>query len=121
MINPMKPLPFEEKEGKIKLTGPVFLSCGCGNVTARWASVAQNLSTRLPQGKPKASKMIHNWLTQEGLWDKWPELKQHTFGVVIAETADGFEHVNIMDGAALKAAERVGQLIRRHNEYRRNH
>jgi hypothetical protein len=109
-------LPFSQDDKKIHLSGPVMLSCGCGNVTARWASVAQNLSARIPQGKPKSSKIIHNWLTQEGLWDKWPELKQHTFGVVVAETENGWEHVNIMDGTTMKVAERVGQLIRRNKE-----
>jgi len=114
-------LPFIQDKDKIRLNGPVFLSCGCGNVIARWASVAQNLSTRIPQGKPKASRIIHDWLTQEGLWDSYPIFKQHTFGVVVAETEEGIECVNIMDGASTKAAEKVGQLIRRHNEYRRNH
>lgn len=121
MRNIVQPLPFIEEEGRVKLAGPVFLSCGCGNVTARWASVAQNLSTRIPQGKPKSSKIIHKWLTQEDLWNKWPELKQHTFGVVVAETETGWEHVNVMDGATMKVAEKVGQLIKENNEYRRNH
>lgn len=120
MINPMQPLPFKEKNGEVKLLGPVFLSCGCGNVTARWASVAQNITTQIPQGKPKASRIIHNWLTQEGLWEKYPVLKQHTFGVVVAETENGIELVDIMNGATPKVAEKIGELIRRHNEYRRN-
>lgn len=114
-------LPMEEKDGKIILSGPLMLSCGCGNVIARWASIAQNLSTHIAQGKPKSSKIIHNWLTQEGLWAKYPILKQHTFGVVVAETENGWELVNVMDGATMKVAEKIGQLIRRHNEYRRNH
>lgn len=121
MMNPVQPLPFVQEGDRIKLAGPVFLSCGCGNVTARWATVAQNLSTRIPQGKPKSSKIIHNWLTQEELWSKWPELKQHTFGVVVAETENGWDHVNIMDGATMKVAEKIGQLIKENNEYRRNH
>ena len=116
-MNILPPLPFEEKDGKIRLLGPCFLSCGCGNVTARWASVSQNLATRLPQGKPKSSRIIYNWLTQEGMRDKYPVLKQHTFGVVVAETDKGFECVNIMDGAAPKVAEKIGQLLRRHKEY----
>lgn len=110
MVRP--PLPFESGE-KIKLTGPVFLSCGCGNVTARWASVQQNLSTKIPQGKPKSSKIISDWLTQEGLRDKWPELKQHTYGLVVVETENGFEKVNVMGGAVMKVAEQIGQLLKR--------
>ena len=113
-------LPFSQDDKKIYLSGPVMLSCGCGSVVARWASVAQNLAARIPQGKPKASKIVHDWLTQEGLWDKWPELKQHTFGIVVAETENGWEHINIMVGTTMKVAERVGELIRRNNEYRRN-
>ena len=114
-------LPFTQDDKGIHLTGPVMLSCGCGNVIARWASVAQNLSTRLPQGKPKSSKIIHNWLVQEKLSDKWSELKQHSFGLVVAQTERGWEKVNIMDGATMKVAEKIGQLIKENNEYRRNH
>lgn len=113
-------LPFDEKDGKIRLKAPVFLSCGCGNVTARWATVAQNLSRSIAQGKPKSSKIIHNWLTQEDLWNKWPVLKQHTFGIVVAETDDGFEMVDVMNGATPKVAEKIGGLLRRSDEYRRN-
>lgn len=114
-------LPFSQDDKGIHLTGPVMLSCGCGNVVARWASVAQNLATRIPQGKPKSSKIIHNWLIQENLSDKWPELKKHTFGLVVAQTENGWERVNIMDGTTMKVAEKVGQLIKENNEYRRNH
>ena len=121
MRNPMQPLPFEEKDGKVKLTGPCFLSCGCGNVTARWATISQNLVFRLPQGKPKASRIIHDWIEQQKLTEKYPVLKQHTFGVVVAETENGIETVDIMNGATPKVAEKIGQLIRSHNEYRRNH
>lgn len=120
MRQPLLPLPFERKEDKILLTGPCFLSCGCGNVTARWATVAQGISTNIPQGKPKASRIIHDWMAQEGLWSN-PIFKQHTFGAVVAETENGIELVNIMDGATPKVTEKIGQLLRRHNEYRRNH
>lgn len=111
-------LPFVEEGDKVKLTGPVFLSCGCGNVTARWATIQQNLSHRIPQGKPKASKIIHNWISQQNL--DWPELKKHTFGLVVGETSKGLEYVNIMGGATNKVAEKVGDLIRRSNEWNGN-
>ena len=120
MRNPMQPLPFERKEDKVVLTGPCFLSCGCGNVTARWATVCQSLAFGIPQGKPKASRIIHDWIYQEKLEDKHPVLKQHTFGVVVAETENGIEAVDVMNGATPKVAEKIGQLIRSHNEYRRN-
>lgn len=120
MRNPMQPLPFEEKDGKVNLTGPCFLSCGCGNVTARWATISQNISFRLPQGKPKASRIIHDWIEQQNLANKYPVLKQHTFGVVVAETDDGVEAVDIMNGATPKVAEKIGLLIRRSNEHRSN-
>lgn len=121
MRNPMLPLPLERKEDKICLLGPLFLSCGCGNVVARWATIAQNLAYRIPQGKPKASRIVHDWLTQEGLAAKYPVLKQHTFGAVVAETDKGIELVDIMNGATPKVAEKIGDLVRRSNEYRRNH
>lgn len=107
-------------EGTI-LKGPVFLSCGCGNVTARWATVAQNLVTKLPQVKPKANKIAKEWLVANGLMDKWPVLKQHTYGIVVAETEKGFEMVNIMGGATNVVVQQVAQLIKEHNEFRRNH
>lgn len=106
-------LPFVREGDRIKLTGPVFLSCGCGNVTARWANIQQNLTTRLPQGKPKSAKIINEWLRQEGLDAKWPVLKLHTFGIVVVETDKGFEMVNIMAGAPVKAADEVGRLLAR--------
>lgn len=106
-------LPFVREGDKVRLTAPVFLSCGCGSVTAQWASIQQNLATRLPQGKPKSAKIISDWLKQEGLNEKWPVLKQHTFGIVVAETDKGFEMVNIMSGAPTKVAQEVGRLITR--------
>lgn len=106
-------LPFVREDDKVKLTGPVFLSCGCGNVIARWASIQQSLSHKLPQGKPKSSKIITDWINQEGLNEKWPVLKLHNFGIVVAETENGFEMVNIMSGAPTKAAEEIGKLILR--------
>ena len=106
-------LPFKREGDKVILTAPVFLSCGCGNVTARWATIQQNLSTRFPQGKPKSAKIIDEWLKQEDLYSKWPELKQHTYGIVVAKTPDGWEKVNIMAGAPMKAAEQIARLIER--------
>ena len=110
-------LPFETIDDKIILRGPCFLSCGCGNVIARWASVKQNLATRIPEGKPKSSRIINDWIKQEGLSDKFPELKQHTYGLVVATTDKGIEGVNIMAGATMKAAEQIAQLIKRNKEY----
>lgn len=107
-------LPFKRTENDmVILTGPVLLTCGCGNVTARWANIQQGLATKLPQGKPKSSKIISDWIKQNNLDNKWPILKQHTFGVVVGETDKGFEMVNVMAGAPAKAAEDIGKLIAR--------
>lgn len=114
-----QPLPFEEREDRVILTGPCLLSCGCGNVIAKWASVQQNLSTKIPQGKPKSSKIIAKWLVQEGMSTKCPILKQHAYGVVVAETEKGFECVDIMTGAAPKIAEQIGRLLNRSKEWKR--
>ena len=114
-------LPFKEEDGKSCLTGVCFLSCGCGNVNARWATIAQNLATRIPQGKPKSSRIINNWLEQNELKKRWPVLKNHQYGIVVAETDQGFEMVDIMSGATSKVIENIASLIRRHNEYISNH
>lgn len=114
-------LPFETIDGKTRLVGPIFLSCGCGNVIARWASVKQNLATKIPEGKPKSSRIINDWLIQEGLKDKFPVLKQHTYGLVIANTTEGIEGVNIMVGATMKTSEQIAQLIQRNKEYEQRH
>ena len=107
-------LPFRrEADNTVTLTGPVLLTCGCGNVTARWANIQQGLATRLPQGKPKSSKIISDWIKQNNLEEKWPILKQHTFGIVVGETDNGFEMVNVMVGAPTKTAEDIGKLISR--------
>lgn len=111
-------LPLEKRGDKIFLTGPIFLSCGCGNVTARWASVQQNLATKIPQAKPKASIITKEWLIQEKLKEKYEILNKHQYGVVVAETENGFDLVDIMLGAAPKMAEQVGQLLRRHKEWK---
>lgn len=71
----------------------------------------QNMAHKLPQGKPKSSKIITEWINQEGLRDKWPELKQHTFGLVVAETPDGFKKVNIMNGATNGVLQQIAQLL----------
>lgn len=115
-----QPIPFEKKEDKVVLSGPVFLSCGCGGVTARWATLAQYLKTRVPQGKPKASKIIAEWMTQEGMREKYPQFTKHQYGMLVAETENGFEAVDVMAGATMKAVEEVGQLIRRHNEWKQS-
>ena len=94
-----------------------FIVHNCGNITARWATLQQSLATRLPQGKPKASKVIHNWLTQEKMWDKYPVLKKHTFGVVVAETENGFEAVDIMNGSTQGVTNKIGDLIKRSKEW----
>lgn len=106
-------LPFKREGDKVVLTAPVFLSCGCGVTTARWATVQQNLSTRIAQGKPKSSKIISDWIRQEGLDAKWPVLKLHTFGIVVAVTDKGPEMVNVMSGAPTKVAEDISALIKR--------
>ena len=113
-------LPFIEENGRIELTGPVLLSCGCGNVTARWASLQQQLVTKLPQGKPKSSRIINDWLIQENLKAQWPELKQHTYGLVVAKTDKGFERVNIMAGATSNVLSQIGQLLERSRNVQHN-
>lgn len=114
MIIPM--IPFTKEGNKIFLSGPAFLSCGCGGVVARWATVQQSLP-HIPHCKPKASRIVHDWLTQEKMWEKYPILKQHQFGVVVAETEKGFELVSIMEGTTFKTAEKINQLIERHKEW----
>ena len=108
-------LPFVREGDWVRLTGPCLLTCGCGSVTARWATLQQQLATKLPQGKPKASKIINDWIVQEGLSKKWPELKQHTYGIVVAQTDKGIEHVNIMSGTTPGTLNQIGDLIRRSN------
>lgn len=113
-------IPFVEEEDKVRLTGPVLLQCGCGSVVARYATLQQSLSTRLPQAKPKASKIVAKWVAQEELTKKFPQLAKHTYGLVVAETENGIEGVDIMGGATSKVAEKIGDLIRRSNEWNGN-
>ena len=95
------------------LTGPVFLSCGCGQVNARWATISQNMKNKLPHGKPRSSKIIHDWLEQEGLFDKWPILKKHTYGIVVAHTDKGYEYTDIMTQTTTKTVSNIADLIER--------
>lgn len=113
-------VPFEKDGDKIKLTGIVFLSCGCGNVTARWATIQQGLVHRIPQVKPKSTRLASDWLTQEGMREKYPLFKQHQFGAVAGETDKGFEIVDVMTGVSTKVTAQVADLIRRDSEHRRN-
>lgn len=113
-------LPFTEENGIVKLTGPVFLQCGCGAVVARWATISQNLATRIPQAKPKASRIANKWIEQTGLAEKFPVLKKHQYGIVVAETENGVEGVDITPGTTMSTAEKIGDLIRRSNDYSRN-
>jgi len=113
-------IPFKEEGDKVKLTGPVLLQCGCGSVVARWATLQQSISTRIPQAKPKASKIVAKWVAQEELTKKIPQLAKHTYGIVVGETSNGIEFVDIMGGATNKVAEKIGDLIRRSNEWNGN-
>lgn len=113
-------LPFHKEGEKIRLVGPVLLSCGCGGVIARFATLQQNLAARIPQAKPKSNRMVNDWLTQEGLKEKFPILTKHQYGLVVAETENGFEGVNIMGGATMNVVNQIADLIRRSNEYRRS-
>ena len=108
-------LPFVKLGDHVELTGPCLLTCGCGSVTARWATLQQQLATKIAQGKPKSSRIISDWLIQENLKAKWPELKQHTYGIVVAPTENGIEKVNIMGGATANVLQQLGDLIRRSN------
>lgn len=113
--------PFVRWEGKLRLKDVAFFSCGCGNVTARWASIASNFATDIPHIKPKSSRPITEWIRENKLDIKYPEFKLHQYGMVVAETANGIEAVNIMGGSTNGVIEKVSDLIRRHNEYTGNH
>ena len=106
---------------KVELRGPVFLSCGCGNITAKWASVQQNLSTKIQQVRLKANKLAYQFVEQEKLKDKIPELKLHQFGVVIAWTNEGIDFVNISTGASPNVAAKISNLLNRNKEYESSH
>lgn len=108
---------FFKNGDKVELRGPVFLSCGCGGITAKWASVQQNLSTRVQQVRLKANKLAYQFVEQEGLKEKIPELKLHQFGVVIAWTENGIESVNITTGASPNVATKISVLLKRNKEY----
>ncbi len=114
-------IPFIQNGDKIELTSPVFLSCGCGGVTARWATIQQNLVTKIPQAKPKASRIVSDWIRQNDLKNKWPLLTKHQYGIVAGETADGFKMVDIMSGATSIVINQIAQLVKEDNEYRSNH
>lgn len=118
----MRPqIPFKQEGDKVILEAPVFLSCGCGSQTARWAAIQQNLVHRIAQVKPKSTKLAKDWMVQEKIADKYPIFNKHQFGLVVAETEEGWEAIDIMGGATLKVAQQIADLIRRHNEYRSNH
>lgn len=97
-----------------------FVVHNCGGVTARFATLQQNLAARIPQAKPKSNKMVNDWLIQERLKEKFPILTKHQYGLVVAETEKGFEGVNIMGGATMNVVNQIADLIRRSNEYRRS-
>lgn len=108
-----QPLPFKEVEGKTELVGPVFLSCGCAGPVARWASISQYLATRIPHAKPKSSRMISDWLTESGLREKFPALKQHQYGLCVAPVEGGYDGIDIMVGTTTGVAQRIAELIER--------
>lgn len=112
---------FFKVGNKVELRGPVFLSCGCGSVTAKWASVQQNLTTRIQQVRLKSNKLAYEFVEQEKLKEKIPELKLHQFGVVIAWTNDGIDFVNISTGASPNVATKISNLLNRNKEYESSH
>lgn len=88
-----------------------FIVHNCGNVNARWATIKQNLATTIPQGKPKSSKIIKEWLEQEEI--EWDILDKHSYGIVVAHTDKGYEYVNIMPNSTTKTVEAIADLIKR--------
>lgn len=109
--------PFVKEGEHLKLNGVALFSCGCGGVTARWATIAQNFITNIPRIKPKSSRPITEWMRENGLFDKYPEFKGHTYGMVVAETDKGIEAVNIMGGTTKGVVTKVADLIRRHDAF----
>lgn len=101
----------------VVLKGPVFLQCGCGPVIAKWASVKQFLSTRIPEAKPKSNRVAAEFVEQEKLEEKIPALKLHQFGVVVARTEKGIEFVDVTPSAAPNTAMKISVLLKRNKEY----
>lgn len=96
---------------------PAVFSCGCGSVTSRLGAILQFVDVRsnqIDQVKPKAMTIAREWLTQEGLYDKCPLLKQHVFGVLISPKG---EWLDLNQGTPQSVAERFKKI---YDEYRNN-
>lgn len=92
---------------KVELTEPVLLSCGCGSIIARWATLRQ-LLPKIPEVKPKTSKLVVKWLEENDMYTKCPLLKTRTYGVVVSP--DG-RWVDINSGATMKTVEEIMRLV----------
>lgn len=99
--------PFLLEGEKTILSRPVFLYCGCAQATARWATVQPQLKKRYQQIRPANLQLAKNWLTDNGLYDKYPMLKQHIFGAVVAPD---MTVVDIMSGATPDIIDRIDSI-----------
>lgn len=115
--NPISnPFFTRNEDNSITLNTPIFITCGCGTITARLSSVLQfiNMSSRsLNQVKIRQHKICKEWLEQEGLYDKIPLLKQHTFGILISNKKVNGEYkwVDIQSGTTTNVAERFKDIL----------
>lgn len=98
---------FTNKDGVVVLTEPVLLTCGCGSVVARWATLRQFLP-HIPEVKPKTSKLVVKWIEENDMYNKCPLLKLRTYGVVVSP--DG-KWIDTMSGATMKVVEEVKRLL----------
>lgn len=107
---------FEERDGKIEMLAPTFVSCGCGSVRARLATVLQyvKMSARqLNQVNLPGSTIAKRYIEQEGLYDEIPLLKKHTFGVLIDNKLTNGKHkwVDINAGASTAVAAKFREIL----------
>lgn len=90
----------------VKLTETVLLSCGCGSVISRWATLRGFLPA-IPEVRPKSFKVAVKWLEENDMYTKCPLLKLRTYGVVV--TPEG-KWVDITGGATMKVVEEIKRL-----------
>lgn len=107
---------FEERDGHIEMKAPTFVSCGCGSVRARLATVLQyvNISARqLNQVNLPASAVAKRYIEQENLNKEIPLLKNHVYGVLIDNKLTDGKHrwVDVNAGATTEVAKKFKEIL----------
>lgn len=102
---------FKQVGDKVELLCPVLLTCGCGSVNSRIATCLRLTTLQskdINRIKPKQSKLAKEWIAQNNLETKIPQLKKNVFGIAITPDLKWFD---ISVGTPVDVARKMQKMF----------